>query len=227
MNDGTLNRNLKKYLTHIASPTEQSNFTVLVFLLPAMFVLIPVLAPPFEMVYAIVVLPPFFIMMVATVWYRITSRHDGKRYQNTTFFLLKGVYGCVDSLGCLIIIQKFAYGMLGIQSIWFFVLSVLGYFVVLYLFFKDQIKKIYTPKKKEKKRPKKGLRISVSMFPALGYLVGTWSLRFVSDNTMVIVIISMYFMMSYIMLYHMLELHRYYLIKKQQKSTQPILQERR
>ncbi len=215
-----LDKNLKKYVMHIPSENEKSNFMVLVFLLPAMFVLIPIFAPPFEMLYAVLVLPPFIAMAIIAVWYRYSSRNDGKKYQNTTFFFIKGLYGVVASVGSIVIIQKLAYGMLGIKSPLFFILSFLGYGIVLYFFFRDQIKKVYAEKSKKnkKKRGSKVVSATASTFSFLGYLVATMSLRFVSDNTVAIVLICGYIMISYIMMYHMFELHRYFLIRNLKKN---------
>ncbi|MFS0864992.1 hypothetical protein [Fredinandcohnia sp. 179-A 10B2 NHS] len=218
------NKHIKKYVSHIPSEIEVSNFMVVVFLLPAMFVLIPIFAPPFELLYAVLVLPPFFVMAIVAVWYMIISRKDGKKYQNITFFLIKGLYGVVGSIGCFFIIQKFAYNMLGLTSPLFFLLSFSGYGVVLYFFFKDQIMTVYEDKSKRDKKNKKasGTRVikkTASTFAFLGYLAGTMSLRIISDNTMYIIMIGLYFMISYIFFYHMLELHRYFLIKKVTKQN--------
>lgn len=215
-------KHIRKYVSYIPSEIEVSNFMVVVFLLPIMCVLIPILAPPFEMLYAVLVLPPFITMAIVAVWYKISSRNDGKKYQNTTFFLIKGLYGVVGSVGCLLIIQKFAYGMLGFTSPLFFILSFLGYGLVLYFFFIDQIKKVYEEKNKKYKKNtgRRVVKATASTFSFLGYLAGTISLRFISDNTMYIVMIGLYFMISYIFLYHMFELHRYYLIKKVGKGME-------
>lgn len=207
---------------HIPSENEKSNFMLLVFLLPAMFVLIPIFAPPFEMLYAVLVLPPFIAMAIVAVWYRYSSRNDRKNYQNSTFFLIKGLYGVVASVGSIVIMQKLAYGILGIRSPLFFILSSLGYGIVLYFYFRDQIKKVYAEKSKKnkKKRGSKVVSATVSTFSFLGYLVATMSLRFVSDNTVAIVLICGYIMISYIAMYHMFELHRYYLIRRLKKNIQ-------
>ncbi|EEL41793.1 hypothetical protein bcere0020_7910 [Bacillus cereus Rock3-29] len=142
------------------------------------------------------------------IWIVINPR---KRQLQYTLF--RGVFGIVCSVGLLVITQKFAYGMLGLQTPIYFVFSVGLYIFALNHYYKNHIKKLQGPIKKSKSS-KKNSGFGVLAFIGLGQLIANISLGFVTQKMVAIVLMCVYSMLSFILFHFIMELHRYYYLRK-------------
>ncbi|HDR8261841.1 TPA: hypothetical protein QC128_005197, partial [Bacillus cereus] len=107
----------------------------LVLLGADVFVLLPAFANPFRLLYVYIVTPPVIFL---NLWAILIAINPRKRQLQYTLF--RGVYGAICSVGLLVITQKFAYGMLGLQTPIYFIFSVGLYIFALYYYYKNHIK---------------------------------------------------------------------------------------
>ncbi|PGW44668.1 hypothetical protein COD99_29405, partial [Bacillus cereus] len=89
----------------------RSTIITLVIGIADIFVLLPAFANPVQPIYMYIIVPPVAFLNVWAIWIVINPR---KRQLQYTLF--RGVFGIVCSVGLLVITQKFAYGMLGLQT---------------------------------------------------------------------------------------------------------------
>ncbi|MFX3623250.1 MAG: hypothetical protein ACE3JP_04180 [Ectobacillus sp.] len=179
----------------------------LVFLLADIFVLLLAFAPPFQPLYACIVAPPVLFLNVWALW--IMMNPQKRRLQYTLF---RGVYGIIVSLGLMVVVQKFAYGSLGLQSPLFFILSFGAYGFAFYHYYKNHIKKLKQPP--QRPRASKGMNVSLSAAVALGYLAAQISLGFVTDQIVAVVLMCVLSMLAFVLFHFIMELHRYYYLRQ-------------
>ncbi|MDZ4637678.1 hypothetical protein ORM80_23895, partial [Bacillus cereus] len=129
------------------------------------------------------------------------------------YTLFRGVFGIVCSVGLLVITQKFAYGMLGLQTPIYFVFSVSLYIFALNYYYKNHIKKLQETTKKSKSS-KKNSGFGVVAFVGLGQLIANISLGFATQKMVAIVFMCVYSILSFILFHFIMELHRYYYLRK-------------
>ena len=180
----------------------------LVLLGADVFVLLPAFANPFRLLYVYIVTPPVIFLNLWAIWIAINPR---KRQLQYTLF--RGVYGAICSVGLLVITQKFAYGMLGLQTPIYFIFSVGLYIFALNYYYKNHIKKLQEPIKKSKSS-KKNSGFGVVAFVGLGQLIANISLGFATQKMVAIVLMCVYSMLSFMLFHFIMELHRYYYLRK-------------
>lgn len=184
----------------------------LVLLGADLFVLLPAFANPFRLLYVYIVTPPVIFLNLWAIWIAINPR---KRQLQYTLF--RGVFGIVCSVGLLVISQKFAYEMLELQTPIYFIFSFGLYSFALYHYYKNHIKKLQEPRKKSKSSKGMG-GIGAVAFVGLGQLIANISLGFATQQMVAIVLMCVYSMLSLILFHFIMELHRYYYLRKHIES---------
>lgn len=202
---------LKKYIKETPTQSERSNLLFGILVFPIFFIGIPLLAPPFHLSYIILIVP-FIILDIWVLLYRFSKAYHSKK-QDSQFYLIRGIFGCLSSFGCFLASQKVAYTMLMLDAFWYFILTFLGYLLILFLHFKTRLNKLKeTPKKK--KNQNVGNKVAVAATAAaFGSLVYNLFLRYSSENTMAIILMIILFIFSIIVMHFILDLHKYMLIK--------------
>lgn len=137
------------YMALYAVNDIRSTIITLVIGIADIFVLLPAFANPVQPIYMYIIVPPVAFLNVWAIWIVINPR---KRQLQYTLF--RGVFGIVCSVGLLVITQKFAYGMLGLQTPIYFIFSVGLYIFALHYYYKNHIKKLQESIKKSKSSKK-------------------------------------------------------------------------
>ncbi|WP_145325935.1 hypothetical protein [Paenibacillus xylanexedens] len=174
------------------------------------FLLIPVFSVPVQLMYAYILLPPLAVMNVWALALIVAPRRLQLNY-----VLFRGVFGIVCSLGFMIIIQKFAYGMLGLTTPWYAIGSFVVYGFAFFQYAKFHINRL----KQSPNSPKseKGSRMPVATLTMLtggGYLLANISLAFVTEQTVAVVLMSVYIMLAFVVFHFMMDVHRYYWLRR-------------
>lgn len=129
------------------------------------------------------------------------------------YVLFRGVFGIVCSAGFMIVVQKFAYSGLHLTAPWYTLGSFTAYGFALYQYARLHIRKLKFPRKQRQGRTGMPM-VSLTALTGLGYLLANLSLMLVSEETVTIVLICVYAMLAFVMLHFILELHRYYWLKR-------------
>lgn len=196
------------YLTLYPVNTIRLNAGILVLFFLNVFLVIPVLSAPYEPLYAYLLFPPLAVM---NVW--ALSLIAAPRRLQLIYVLFRGIFGIAGSLGLMIATQKFAYSSLQLTTPWYAIGSFAAYGFALYHYVRAHLRKLRTPEKK--KEEQKTMRLlPLTMITGLGYLLANLSLMFVSEDTVVIVLMCVYSMLAFVLFHFILELHRYYWIRR-------------
>ncbi|MDA1757668.1 hypothetical protein PDK30_22445 [Bacillus cereus] len=200
------------YMAVYAAQDIRSTIITLVIGIADIFVLAPAFVNPFRLLYVYIVAPPIIFLNLWAIWIIINPR---KRQLQYTLF--RGVFGIVCSVGLLVIAQKFAYEMLELQTPIYFIFSFGLYSFALYHYYKNHIKKLQEPRKKSKLSKGMG-GIGAVAFVGLGQLIANISLGFATQQMVAIVLMCVYSMLSLILFHFIMELHRYYYLRKHIES---------
>ncbi len=174
------------------------------------FLLIPVFSVPFQPVYAYILLPLLLVMNVWAIALIVTPR----RLQ-VNYVLFRGVFGIVCSLGFMVIVQKFAYGMLGLTTPWYAIGSFVIYGFALYQYAKFHLRKLQ--QSPHRKKGDTGARMPVALLTMLtgaGYLLANISLAFVTQQTVAVVLMCVYIMLAFVVFHFIMDVHRYYWLRQ-------------
>lgn len=197
------------YLSLYPVSSIRLNAGILVFFYLNLFLLIPVFSVPYIPLYAWILLPPLLIM---NIWALALMIAPGKLQLN--YLLFRGVFGIVCSVGFMIVIQKFAYTGLRLTTPCYAVGSFAVYGLILYQYARLHIRKLVAPRKKNQGDSDLSMKVLTGMM-GFGYLLANLSLMFVSKNTISIVLICVYAMLALVMFHFIMELHRYYWMKRE------------
>lgn len=184
------------------------NAGILVLFFLNLFIAIPVFSVPYESFYAYILLPPLVIMNFWAIALIIVP----KKLQ-LNYVLFRGVFGIICSVGFIIVTQKFAYSGLQFKTPLYAIGSFAAYGFALYQYIRAHIRKLQFPKQQNQNQSKISM-VSLTMLISLGYLLANISLMFVSDDTVTIVLMCIYAMLAFVMFHFILELHRYYWLKR-------------
>ena len=132
------------------------------------------------------------------------------------YLLFRGVFGIVCSLGFMIVIQKFAYTGLKLTTPWYAVGSFAVYGLTLYQYARLHLRKLAVPRKESQGGSDLSMKVLTGV-TGFGYLLANLSLMFVSENTVTIVLICVYAMLAMVIFHFIMELHRYYWMKRAAK----------
>lgn len=205
----TYNQKLfKSYLSLYPVNGIRLNAGTLVLFFLNLFLIIPVLSVPYEALYAYILLPPLIVMNLWALALIIIPRRLQLNY-----ILFRGVFGIVCSVGLIIVTQKFAYSGLQIKTPWYAVGSFALYGYALYQYAKSHIRKLQSPPKQAQSRSGMSV-ITLTTLIGLGYLAANLSLIFVSEQTVIVVLMCVYAMLAFVMFHFIMELHRYYWLKR-------------
>ncbi|MEH6947114.1 hypothetical protein V7068_08555 [Bacillus sp. JJ634] len=214
---------LTRYLNE--RPTMDNRSTTLfgIFIFPIPFIIGPLLAPPFHLFYFLLIVTPIILLDIWAGIYRFSKSYHyttKKQPQDTQYYLIRGIFGCLASLGCFLVTQKYAYTVLQFETPLYFILTLLGYVILLILHFKTKINKLKeAPSKKKNNNSRMNKAGIAGTASALGYLACNLALSVVSENTGVIIFMTVLLYLSIIIMHFILELHRFMLIKKYNSMT--------
>ncbi|MCG7385688.1 hypothetical protein [Paenibacillus sp. ACRRY] len=198
------------YLAVYASDGIRFSAGTLVLFFLNVFLLIPVFSVPFQSLYAYILLPPLAVMNVWAV-----ALIAAPRRLQLNYVLFRGVFGIVCSLGFMIIVQKFAYGMLGLTTPWYAIGSFAVYGFALYQYARFHLRKL----QQSPHRPKAGAGsrmpvATLTMLTGAGYLVANLSLAFVTQQTVAVVLMCVYIMLAFVVFHFIMDMHRYYWLRR-------------
>ena len=101
--------------------------------------------------------------------------------------------------------------MLGLQTPIYFIFSVGLYIFALNYYYKNHIK---TSGINQKSKSSKNSGFGVLAFVGLGQLIANISLGFATQKMVAIVLMCVYSMLSFMLFHFIMELHRYYYLRK-------------
>ncbi|WP_245640190.1 hypothetical protein [Paenibacillus dakarensis] len=187
----------------------QAGILVLFFL--NVFLVIPVFSVPYEPLYAYILFPPLLVM---NLW--ALALIAAPRRLQLNYVLFRGAFGIVCIVGFLIVTQKFAYSMLQLTSPWYAIVSTAIFGFAFYQYARNHILKLKAPSSSQKEhKTSRGLPAStLAMLSGLGYLTANISLMFISGETVTVVLMLVYGMLAFVMFHFIMELHRYYWLKR-------------
>ncbi|MGM1021810.1 MAG: hypothetical protein ACQEXV_14945 [Bacillota bacterium] len=207
-------KNMKMYPVN----SIRSNVIILVLLLLDLFLIIPLVGNPYIAVYVYVLMPPIVII---NIWALVLVIMPRKLQLN--YILFRGVFGLVCSIGFMIMTQKFAYGMLGLDTPWYFIGSFVVYGVALYYYIKYDLAKFKDPSNKKKPKVKKKNKresvVTITTFTGAGYLIANLSIGFATQQLVATVLMSVYSMLAFVLFHFIMELHCYYWLNKLRNQT--------
>ena len=168
-------------------------------------------------------LPSFYYIYGLSI-YRFSKNYhyDAKKDpQDTQFYLIRGIFGCLASFDCFLVTQKYAYTVLQFETPLYFILTLLGYVIILLLHFKMKINKLKeAPSKKKDNNSSLNKAGIAGTASGLGYLACNLALSLVSENTGAIIFMTVLLFFSIVFMHFILELQRYFLIKKRDSVTE-------
>ncbi|GGE59650.1 hypothetical protein [Priestia taiwanensis] len=186
----------------------RGNIIALIIGMLDIFILLPALAPPFQSIYVYILVPPIAFLNLWGIWIIINPR---KRQVQYTLF--RGAFGIVCSAGLLIVAQKFAYTTLKLQTPLYFIFSFSLYFFALYYYYQKHVQKLC--KQKKKSVSSRGIgSIGVASIAGAGQIIGGILIGSASQQVMGIVMMSIYSMLSFMSFHFIMELHRYYYLRR-------------
>ncbi|WP_413407145.1 hypothetical protein [Paenibacillus amylolyticus] len=183
---------------------------ILVLFFLNVFLLIPVFSVPFQSLYTYILLPPLGFM---NTW-AIALIAAPRRLQ-LNYVLFRGVFGIVCSVGFMVIIQKFAYGILGLSTPWYAIGSFVVYGFAVFQYVKFRLRKLQQPpqrKKGDKSTDVPGA--TITMITGGAYLLANISLAFVTQQTVAVVLMCVYIMLAFVVFHFIMDLHRYYWLRQ-------------
>ncbi|MNJ47349.1 hypothetical protein D3C77_425060 [compost metagenome] len=181
---------------------------VLTFLFLDVFMIIPILAHPFQSLYIYILGLPIIIMNIWAVLILAMPRILHPHYA-----LFRGIFGIVASLGCVIVQQKFAHQIMGDYVLIYTVSSFLLYGVLFFCYIKRRGLNFRSNHFKGGRKSDSKYTL-ISTFTGIGYLVANLSLGFINQQWMYIVLIMIYFMLAVTLFHFIMELPRYLKLKK-------------
>ncbi|KAA8786213.1 hypothetical protein EC604_20435 [Paenibacillus amylolyticus] len=202
-------KTFQDYLVTYASDGIRLSAGTLVLFFLNVFLLIPIFSAPYQSLYAYLLLPPLAIMNLWAIVLIIAPRRLQLNY-----VLFRGVFGLVCSVSFMVGIQKFAYGT-GMTTAWY----VIGSFVV-YVFTLIQYVRFRLQKLKQSPRPNKidkNFRMPTAVIAVItggAYLMANISLAFVTEQTVVVILICVYNMLIFVVFHFVMDLHRYYWLRR-------------
>ncbi|MEO2256795.1 hypothetical protein ABGV43_07730 [Paenibacillus amylolyticus] len=183
---------------------------ILVLFFLNVFLLIPVFSVPFQSLYAYILLPPLAFM---NIW-AIALIAAPRRLQ-LNYVLFRGVFGIVCSVGFMVIIQKFAYGTLGLSTPWYAIGSFAVYGFALFQYVKFRLRKLQHPPQRKKGDKSMGVPVAtLTMITGGAYLLANISLAFVTQQTVAVVLMCIYIMLAFVVFHFIMDLHRYYWLRQ-------------
>ncbi|MGN7415831.1 hypothetical protein [Paenibacillus sp. SAF-068] len=197
------------------------NAGILVVFFLNVFLLIPVFSVPFQSLYAYILVPPLAFM---NIW-AIALIAAPRRLQ-LNYVLFRGVFGIVCSVGFMVIIQKFAYGTLGLTTPWYAIGSFAVYGFALFQYVKFRLRMLQQPPQRKKRDKSTGVPVAtLTMITGGAYLLANISLAFVTQQTVSVVLMCVYIMMAFIVFHFIMDLHRYYWLRQVMNKAEVFAEE--
>lgn len=137
------------------------------------------------------------------------------------YVLFRGVFGMVCSLSFIVVIQKFAYGTLGLTTPWYAIGSFVVYAFALIQYVRFRLQKLKQPPQRNKADNSSGMPIAtLTAITGGAYLLANISLAFVTQQTVAVVLMCVYIMLSFVVFHFVMDLHRYYWLSRVRNKTE-------
>ena len=203
-------KTFRDYLVIYASDGIRLSAGTLVLFFLNVFLLIPIFGVPYQTLYAYLLLPPLAIMNLWAIALIIAPRRLQLNY-----VLFRGVFGLVCSVSFMVVIQKFAYGTLGMTTPWYVVGSFVVYVCTLIQYVRFRLQKLKQSPRLNK--IDKNFRMPTAVIAVISggaYLMANISLAFVTEQTVVVILICVYNMLIFALFHFVMDLHRYYWLRR-------------
>ncbi|MDT0121020.1 hypothetical protein Q9R46_00080 [Paenibacillus sp. RRE4] len=200
----------ENYLVIYASDGIRLSAGTLVLFFLNVFLLIPIFSVPYQSLYAYLLLPPLVILNLWAIALIIAPRRLQLNY-----VLFRGVFGLVCSVTFMVVIQKFAYGTLGMTTPWYVIGSFVMYVFTLIQYVRFRLRKLKQSPRLNK--IDKNFRMPIAVIAVISggaYLMANISLAFVTEQTVVVILICVYNMLIFVVFHFVMDLHRYYWLRR-------------
>jgi len=204
-------KTFRDYLVIYASDGIRLSAGTLVLFFLNVFLLIPIFSVPYQTLYAYLLLPPLAIMNLWAIALIIAPRRLQLNY-----VLFRGVFGVVCSVSFMVVIQKFAYGTLGMTTAWYVIGSFVVYVFTLIQYVLLRLRRLKQPHRLNKGK-KSNSRMSIlflSVISGGAYFIANASLAFVTKQTVGVVLICVYNLLIFAVFHFVMDLHRYYWLRR-------------
>ncbi|RCX23780.1 hypothetical protein DFP94_1011382 [Fontibacillus phaseoli] len=212
-NKGYAKDTFAKYLVLYPAASIRFHSALLVCFMLNVFVLIPVLGNPYQTLYAYILIPPLAAM---NLW-ALALILQPRRLQ-LNYVLFRGSFGVTAALSFMITNLKFAYGMLGLVSPWYGILSFVFCFIGFFCYAKAHIQKLKSPPESRKNQSSRRNGYStasmISAAAGLGCLAANLSLGFATQQMVAVVLMCVYTLLTFVLFHFIMDLHRYYWLNK-------------
>ncbi|CAI6084302.1 hypothetical protein PAECIP112173_04242 [Paenibacillus sp. JJ-100] len=200
----------ENYLVIYASDGIRLSAGTLVLFFLNVFVLVPVFSVPYQPLYAYLLLP---LLAVMNLW-AIALIAAPRRLQ-LNYVLFRGVFGLVSSAAFMIVIQKFAYGTLGLTTPWYAIGSLAVYAFALIQYVRYRLQKLKQPPQRQKGNKSSGMPVALlTTITGGAYLLANISLAFVTQQTVTVVLICVYIMLTFVVFHFVMDFHQYYWLRR-------------
>ncbi|WP_427182158.1 hypothetical protein [Paenibacillus sp. TC-CSREp1] len=198
------------YLVIYSSDGIRLSAGMLVLFFLNLFLLIPIYSVPYQPLYVYLLLPPLAVM---NLW-AIALTAAPRRLQ-LNYVLFRGIFGLVCSAAFVVVIQKFAYGIMGMTTPWYAISSFVVYIFALFQYVTLRLRQLkQLPRPNKGKKSNSRMSIILSMISGGAYLVANISLAFVTKQTVSVVLICVYNLLIFVVFHFVMDLHRYYWLRR-------------
>lgn len=202
----------------LQSPKEnRGNILTFFILFLNFFGLFPIIGDPFSLNYFIAAIIPVAIMHIWAIIYIIAPY----KFEHS-YYLLMGVYGVVNTYVYFLATQKLLYLHMGVISPVPFVVGIVFFIGLLVFMNWLNWKALYSGTYARLQKKGSGNMVWLSI-GALGYPIGQLILTFVySESVQMMIIIMLISVMSIIVAFFSIFIHRYFFIKKNMEIVKQI-----
>lgn len=205
------------YLRFQSPKENRGNVITFLLLFMDLFGVLPIIAEPFSYPYFIAAVIPAVIIHMWAIFYIIAPYKFEQSY-----YLFMGVYAVVNTYVYFLVTQKLLYLHIGITSSMPFVIGLL-FFIGLIVFMNWLNFKALYSGTYDKLQKKTSLNMSWVAVGTLGYTVGQVILTFAySESVVMMVLVIAISLLSVIISYFTLFIHRYFFIRKNIEAVKQV-----
>ncbi|MGG3805946.1 hypothetical protein [Metabacillus fastidiosus] len=212
LDNETKRRNLPDHIREGLEPfpTYQLKFTIGVstFFMLDLLIIVPLLFPIMKPVLYLT-LP---LMFIISVW-ALTILFRNVENTEIESLLFLGCLGITGSFCYFVLAMKYNY-MIGIESLFFYILMFLFYLITIYFFVRHQVKKYASLEKKLKKKTPAWHYSLAAIAPAIGYIFAHYIMGLSSFIVLIVMSIVFLGLSTFYIFVLARFFHKYFFIKK-------------
>ncbi|SFI13878.1 MULTISPECIES: hypothetical protein [unclassified Bacillus (in: firmicutes)] len=193
-------------------PFSVRSSVIMVWVVINFMILTPFLFPPTFTIYLYVILPFLLISNIWGIWLFFYKPHELR----LVHILYNGFMGATFSFGSFIVIQKFAYTFIKIETPLFFIVTFSLYIFTIYKLISLGITSFLRRLNNEETN---NIKISpIVYFSGLGYIIGQICIGSLSQNGLAILLILVFSFLAVVFGIYGVYLYFYFDLKKQQNK---------